>query len=115
MPCGLAFSSPSGISGRPVESEKRTVTGMVLPWNSTALLSAEASWVGAKVPSTMTPLAWLARIPACWPHSLFITSTICSATDASSAKAAGPKTQERATAAAIVAVRLSLIKRTGDA
>ena len=37
MPCGLARADPSGRFGTPVESEKRTVAGMVLPSNSLLL------------------------------------------------------------------------------
>jgi hypothetical protein len=57
MPCGLASAEPSGRFGTPVESEKRTVAGMVLPSNSFALLSAGASGEALKLPSTTTPFA----------------------------------------------------------
>ena len=57
MPCGLAGSAPSGRSGIPVASEKRTVTGILLPLKRIALLSAAASAEAVKLPSTTTPLA----------------------------------------------------------
>src|SRR6266567_5959916 len=80
MPCGLAALDPSGRFGTPVESENRTVTGIVLPLNSTARLSPAASGDALKLPSTTMPLAWLARNPGCVPNALFIASTLCSST-----------------------------------
>ena len=56
MPCGLAASSPSGRVGRPVASEKRTVTGTGGPANSAAVLSARPSAVGVNVPFGDDPL-----------------------------------------------------------
>lgn len=98
------------MAGMPVESENRTVTGIAGPANKAALLSAEASLVGVKLPSTTTPFAWLARIPGCWPHILFITSTVCSATDASCAEALIAAALEKAM---VAMAQQSLIERMG--
>ena len=87
MPCGLASAEPSGRFGTPVESEKRTVAGMVLPSNSFALLSAGAPGEALKLPSTTTPFAWLARYPGWVPKALFIASTIWTGSGSSSAQA----------------------------
>ena len=57
MPCGLAGPEPSGTFGIPVESEKRAVTGIVLPSDRAALLNTAASGDGLNLPSTTTPLA----------------------------------------------------------
>ena len=57
MPWGLARSEPSGRFGIPVESEKRTVTGIVLPSNSTARLNSAAAGEALKLPSVTMPLA----------------------------------------------------------
>src|SRR5262249_12717980 len=43
MPCGLAALPPSGTLGIPLESENRTVAGIVAPLNNTARLSPAAS------------------------------------------------------------------------
>ena len=67
----------------PVASEKRTVTGTAGPLNREALLILAASGDGVKLPSATTPLAWLARAPGCLPNSVFITSIVCSAVEAS--------------------------------
>jgi hypothetical protein len=45
IPCGLARGEPSGRLGIPVESEKRTVTGIGLPVKIIALLRRAASGV----------------------------------------------------------------------
>ena len=55
--CGLAKGEPSDRLGIPVESEKRTVTGIGLPVNIIALLRLAAPGVALKVPSATTPLA----------------------------------------------------------
>src|SRR5262249_29997179 len=57
MPCGLAALPPSGTLGIPLESEKRTVTGIVAPLNNTARLSPADSGDALKLPSTTMPLA----------------------------------------------------------
>jgi hypothetical protein len=65
-PRGLAFGSVSGISGRPVELEKRTVTGVGSVFvKCGALESAEASFVGVKDPVSMMPRACAGRKPGC--------------------------------------------------
>ena len=75
LPCGLAFGSASGMVGTPVEFEKRTVTGTGLI-KCGALLRLRAFGEGVNVPVAMTPLAWLARKPACGPPEvLFSAST----------------------------------------
>ena len=56
-PWGLAKSEPSGRFGIPVESEKRTVTGILLPSNSTARLNSAAAGEALKLPSATMPLA----------------------------------------------------------
>ena len=106
----LAFSLPSGMFGSPVESEKRAVSGIFLPCEQRRLAQRRGILVGVKLPSITTPLAWLARIPGCWPQSLFITSTVCSATDdGSSAKtAAGTRTHGKVRATVMDAVQRSL-------
>ena len=85
--------------GMPVASEKRIVTGTAGPWNRDALLILAASTEGVKLPSATTPLAWLARKPACLPNSLFMTSIVCSAVEASCAAAGRPMTRASATPA----------------
>src|SRR5262249_30820492 len=72
MPCGLGAFDPSGRFGIPVESENRTVTGIVLPLNSTARLSTAASGDALKLPSTRSPWRdWLGTPDACrTPYSL---------------------------------------------
>ena len=69
MPLGLALGSLSGISGRPVESENRTVTGVDAALKCGALESAAAAGVGVNVPVSSTPLAWAGRKPGCRPKS----------------------------------------------
>ena len=87
-PCGFAFMSPSGMSGRPVASEKRTVTGTVTPlWRWAARLTLAASGAAANVPSATRPLAWLTRWPGCLPKSAWKASTSCSSMAGSSAAA----------------------------
>ncbi len=88
MPCGIASAEPSGTSGMPVPSEKRTVTGIVPPSNSDALLSFAASGEAVKLPSTTMPLAWLARNPGWVPNTLFMASTIWVSIGTSSARSA---------------------------
>ena len=56
MPRGIA-GEPSGTFGIPLPSEKRAVTGIVLPLNSVARLSRAASAEALKLPSTTTPFA----------------------------------------------------------
>ena len=102
MPCGLASEMPSGIFGSPVASEKRAVSGISFPLKSTALLSAAASGVALKLPSTTMPFAWLARKPLCTPNTLFMASTICSAIGFSSAAAAPDHMRQDAIIAATV-------------
>ena len=57
MPRGLALASVSGIWGRPVEDEKRTVMGVEgwVKWG--ALVRVEAALVGVKVPVRRWPFA----------------------------------------------------------
>ena len=50
MPWGLAFASVSGICGRPVEDEKRTVMGVDEVLKCGALVRADAELVGVNVP-----------------------------------------------------------------
>ena len=47
----------------PVESENRTVIGIVAPLKIAALLSDAAAGAALNVPSVTMPLAWLARKP----------------------------------------------------
>lgn len=58
IPRGLAFASVSGIFGRPVEEENRTVIGVVEAFKWGALLRADAECVGTKTPLRRCPLAW---------------------------------------------------------
>ena len=95
-PCGLAPGAPSGIAGRPVESEKRTVTGTGLPANSAAALYFAPAAVGANTPSVTRPLAWLARMPGFLPHSWFITSTVSTAVPWARAAPPAPSTRPHA-------------------
>src|SRR5215472_2171748 len=61
---------------------------MVRPLNSVARLSLAAPGKALKLPSTTTPLAWLARNPGCEPYTLLSASTICVVNVVSSARAA---------------------------
>ena len=54
----MAFASVSGICGKPVEEEKRTVIGVVEVFKWGALLRADAECVGTKTPLRRCPLAW---------------------------------------------------------
>ena len=66
MPCGLALGSPSGIAGRPVASEKRTVTGTGAPANRTAVLSCAPAALGGSCPRRRCPWrGWHAGRSAC--------------------------------------------------
>ena len=58
MPRGEALGSVSGITGMPVDSEKRTVKGVEGKVKCGAVDKVEASGVGVKVPVRRTPLAW---------------------------------------------------------
>jgi hypothetical protein len=53
----FAHPSRAGIVGIPLPSEKRVVTGIVLPLNSAARLKRAPLAEPLKVPSTTTPLA----------------------------------------------------------
>jgi hypothetical protein len=53
----MAGLDPSATFGIPLESEKRTVTGVALPSNRAALLSNAAPGDAVKLPSTTKPLA----------------------------------------------------------
>jgi len=53
----------SGTSGLPPPSEKRAITGTVLPENSAERLRADASVVPTKSPAAHVPLMWLRRCP----------------------------------------------------
>src|ERR1700735_898220 len=57
QPRGSALGSLSGITGIPVELEKRTVAGVDGRLKCGALLSVAASAVGVKVPCSMIPFA----------------------------------------------------------
>src|SRR5207249_3117412 len=71
--------SLSGIVGTPVESEKRTVTGVDgLPaWG--ARVSVAAAGDGVNVPEHINPLAWAGRKPGCSPDSASRAPSNCSA------------------------------------
>ena len=71
MPRGLALGSVSGMSGRPVELEKRIVRGVVdwLRWG--AVERVAASLEGWKVPVRRRPLPWAGRMPACLPKMVW--------------------------------------------
>lgn len=56
-PRGLPFGSVSGISGIPVELEKRARIGVSF-WKCGAEERDDASGVGVKVPSRRIPFAW---------------------------------------------------------
>lgn len=58
MPRGLALGSVSGILGKPVEEEKRTVIGVDGALKCGAEVSSEADEVGVKVPVNRWPFAW---------------------------------------------------------
>src|SRR5277367_2440867 len=75
MPWGLALGSLSGITGMPVELEKRTETGVDGRFKWGALLSVAASAVGVNVPFSMMPLACAGRKPGCTPNRV---SNFCS-------------------------------------
>src|ERR1051325_5147892 len=62
MPLGLDFGSPSGITGTPVASEKRTVTVTDL-LKCSARLNSAAAGAGLKVPSHTIPFACASRKP----------------------------------------------------
>src|ERR1700733_11918315 len=68
QPRGSAFGSLSGITGMPVELEKRTETGVAGRFKWGALLSAAASAVGVNDPFSMMPLACAGRKPGCTPN-----------------------------------------------
>lgn len=58
IPRGLALGSVSGMVGRPVEEEKRTVIGVEGDVKWGAEVRVEAVGVGVKVPVRRWPLAW---------------------------------------------------------
>jgi hypothetical protein len=67
MPRGFPFGSVSGICGRPVDAEKRTVIGVeeVLKCGADVRLAASAE--GVKVPVRRWPLAWaIDFVSDCW-------------------------------------------------
>lgn len=64
-PRGWAFGSLSGIAGRPVELEKRMMTGVDGWLKCGAFERALASAVGVKVPLSITPWA-CARTDVSW-------------------------------------------------
>src|SRR5580704_7237258 len=66
-PRGFALGSLSGISGTPVEFEKRTVTGVDALFKWAARDREAASGEGVKVPVSMAPLAWAGRKPGWSP------------------------------------------------
>ena len=78
IPCGLAPAARSGMSGRPVLSENRTVTLIEPPRRCGAFDSPVPDADGTNSPSQTTPLAWADRKPGCLPKIAFIASTICS-------------------------------------
>jgi hypothetical protein len=80
-----------------------TVTGTGPPLNRLALLRVAASGVGVKLPSTTTPLAWLARIPGWRPQSWFMTSTVCVAVVPPCAQATAAGMASRTPATMVVA------------
>lgn len=57
MPRGSPFGSVSGSFGRPVEDEKRTVTGVEVLLKCGATDREDASLVGVKVPLSRIPRA----------------------------------------------------------
>jgi hypothetical protein len=61
IPRGAALGAVSGISGTPVPSENRTVTGTAPPFRWAALLVAFAPGAGVKVPVQTIPLACAKR------------------------------------------------------
>src|SRR5262245_8307660 len=104
MPRGPASGTPSGMSGTPVLSEKRTVALTGLPCRCRALDRVAAEGAGVNSPAQTTPLACAAREPGCLPKRAFIASTICSGRPSAAARArAGPA---RAAAIALIASRL---------
>lgn len=58
IPRGLALASVSGILGKPVEEEKRTVIGVDAALKCGAEVSSAAEVVGLKVPVSRWPFAW---------------------------------------------------------
>lgn len=60
MPRGLALGSVSGMLGKPVEEEKRTVIGVDGALKCGADVRSEAEEVGVKVPVSRRPFAWAA-------------------------------------------------------
>src|SRR5271165_5686597 len=66
-PRGFALGSLSGISGTPVEFEKRTVTGVDALFKWAARVREAAPGEGVKVPVSMAPLAWAGRKPGYCP------------------------------------------------
>ena len=73
-PWALAFGSASGRLGTPVAFENRVSTGTLLA-KCGALLNAAAPVAGVKEPATSTPVAWLARKPACGPPDSLLSVT----------------------------------------
>ena len=58
MPRGEALGSVSGMTGMPVELEKRIVKGVEAEVKCGAVERVEASVEGVKVPVSRRPLAW---------------------------------------------------------
>src|SRR5277367_5219207 len=67
QPRGFALGSLSGISGTPVEFEKRIVTGVDALFMCAARVRVAATDEGVKVPVSMAPLAWAGRKPGWSP------------------------------------------------
>ncbi len=57
----------SGITGTPVEFEKRTVTGVDSRFRWGARVREAAAGEGVKLPFSRAPLAWAGRNPGCSP------------------------------------------------
>lgn len=70
MPRGLALGSVSGIVGKPVDEEKRTVTGVEGWLKCGAEVRSEPAGEGVNVPVRRWPFAWAVAFPISWEFFL---------------------------------------------